>query len=199
MKKIVCLLGSPRPDGNSAAIAGRFLDAAGKRGASIRTFALNELTYRGCQGCYVCKHRLDRCVLQDGLTEVLDAVHDADLLLLASPVYYGDISSQLKAFIDRSFSYLVPDYMTNPHPCRLAPGKKLVFVLTQGHPDESKFADIFPRYDAFLSWYGFDGHHLIRSCGLSRQTDTEALEVAMQMAEETAALLFPEPTGSWRS
>ncbi len=198
MKNIVCLLGSPRPDGNSAAIAGRFLDAAAKRGASVRTFMLNELKYRGCQGCYVCKHHLDRCVLEDGLTQVLDAVRDADLLVLASPVYYGDITSQLKGFIDRSFSYLVPDYMTNPRPCRLAPGKKLVFVLTQGHPDESQYADVFPRYNAFLTWYGFDGHHLIRSCGLSRQTDAEALDVAMKLAEETADLMFPEPKGSWR-
>jgi multimeric flavodoxin WrbA len=193
MKNIVCLLGSPRLDGNSATIAKRFLSAAEARGATPKTYALNTLSYRGCQGCYVCKHRLDRCVLEDDLTEVLDAVKNADMLVLASPVYYGDISSQLKGFIDRSFSYLVPDYITNPNPCRLAPGKKLVFILTQGQPDEEKFADVFPRYDAFLSWYGFTGHHLIRACGVSKQGDAELREVAMKMAEETATLLVPGP------
>jgi len=43
-----------------------------------------------------CKTKLDNCALEDDLTEVLDAVRETDVLVLASPVYYGDLSSQLK-------------------------------------------------------------------------------------------------------
>ena len=116
--KIVSLLGSPRPNGNSARIAARFCTAAENLGAEVKTFALNKLNYRGCQACMACKTKLDRCILEDDLTPVLDAVRETDLLLLASPVYYGDLSSQLKGFIDRTYSYFVPDFHTNPKPSR---------------------------------------------------------------------------------
>ena len=63
--KIVCLLGSPRPKGNSAAIAARFCEAAEGLGAEVTTFALNKLKYRGCQACMTCKTKLDKCVLKE--------------------------------------------------------------------------------------------------------------------------------------
>lgn len=133
-----------------------------------------------------CKTKLERCVLKDDLTEVLDAVREADVLVLATPVYYGDVSSQLKAFIDRTFSYLVPDYATNPDPSRLRPGKKLVFIQTQGQPDEKQFSDVFPRYDFFFKWYGFKESHLIRACGVTDKGEVETRQDVMKLAEDTA-------------
>lgn len=183
--KVVALLGSPRAHKNSATIARRFTETAAQSGAEIRTFELNQLTYRGCQGCYACKKTLDHCVLQDDLTEVLSSVQEADLVLLASPVYYGDVTAQLKGFIDRTFSYLVPDYPTNPQPSRLTP-KKLAFVLVQGHPDESLFADIFPRHQMFLNWLGFTDCRLIRVCGIGPSSIDKVPEATLRQAEELA-------------
>jgi multimeric flavodoxin WrbA len=182
---VVSLLGSPRAKSNSSTIAKRFCETAEQSGARVTTYTLNSLNYRGCQGCMACKGKLDKCILQDDLTEVLEAVKQADVLVMASPVYYGEISSQLKGFIDRTFSYLVPDFMTNPNPVRFAPGKKLVFALTQGQPAEA-FADIFPRYDFFFKWYGFSESHLIRACGVVGPGDIEAREDTLALAEETA-------------
>ncbi|HEY5514134.1 MAG TPA: flavodoxin family protein [Geomonas sp.] len=183
--KIVSLLGSPRSKSNSSTIANQFLKTAAELGAETRSFELNRLTYRGCQGCYACKTALDCCVLKDDLTEVLAAVAEADLVVMASPVYYGEITSQLKGFMDRTFSYLVPDYTTNPQPSRLGP-KKLVFVLSQGHPDEALFADIFPRYEGFLKWQGFSDAKLIRACGIGPGTVDAVPEHILRLAEETA-------------
>ena len=55
---IVGLLGSPRAKGNCATIANRFTETAAKLGAETKTFELNRLAYRGCQGCYACKKSL---------------------------------------------------------------------------------------------------------------------------------------------
>jgi multimeric flavodoxin WrbA len=184
--EIVCLLGSPRQKGNSATVAGRFCDKARERGANVTTFVLNRLKYRGCQGCMMCKTKLDRCVLEDDLAEVLDAVRGADVLVMATPIYFGEVSSQLKGFIDRTFSYFVPDYATNPKPSRLPPGKKLVFVQTQGQPDERLYADVYPRYEYFFRWSGFKDNHLIRACGLYGQKDVVGREDVMKLAVETA-------------
>jgi len=185
--KIVCVSGSPRPKGNSAAIAQRFCDTAVAKGAIVETFALNKLSYKGCQACMTCKTKLDRCVLKDDLTQVLDAIRDADILVMATPVYYGEVSSQLKAFIDRTFSYLKPDYTTNPQPSRLPGPKKLVFIQAQAQPEENAFADIFPRYQFFFKWYGFADSHLIRACGVLNagdvQNQPQVLDKAQTLAE----------------
>ncbi len=186
MKKIVCLLGSPRPKGNSTTIAKRFCESAEKLGAQVTTFALNKLTYKGCQACMTCKTKLDKCVVKDDLAQVLDSIRDADILVMATPTYYADVSGQMKCFIDRTFSYLVPDYMTNSNPSRLSPGKKLVFIQTQGQPEESMYADVFPRYDFFFKWYGFKDNYVIRGCGLMNTGEAEAREDVMKLAEETA-------------
>ncbi len=140
-----------------------------------------------------CKTRLDRCVLKDDLSEVLEAVRESDILVIASPTYYGDLSSQLKAFIDRTFSFLVPDYQTNPNPCRIKPGKKLVFIQTQAEPDENAFSDVFPRYEAFFKWYGFDGTHLIRACGVVDAGEVETHKDILSLAEETAKTILKQP------
>lgn len=183
--RIVTLLGSPRSGKNSAAIAERFNQGATALGAETSVFELNRLNYRGCQGCYACKKELERCVLNDDLSEVLNAVQEADLVVMASPVYYGDVTAQLKGFIDRTFSYLKPDYLTNPQPSRLGP-KKLLFVLVQGHPDEKLFADIFPRYEGFLKWMGFNETRLIRACGFGPSTVDQIPEHILQQAGSVA-------------
>ena len=186
--KIVSLLGSPRPGGTSATIANHFTKTAESLGAQIRTFELNRLSYRGCQACYACKTGLDRCVLTDDLSGVLAAVQEADVVVLASPVYYGDITSQLKGFIDRTFSYLVPDYHSNPQPSRLGQ-KKLIIVLTQGNPDRATFSDVFPRYEMFLKWQGFTDVRLVRACGVGPGRD-EVPEAVLLEAEETVRQLL---------
>jgi multimeric flavodoxin WrbA len=186
---IICLLGSPRQGGNSATIANRLMDTAAALGAVTHTFRLNQLNYRGCQGCYACKKELDHCVLADDLTKVLEAVMAADAVVLASPVYYGDVTGQLKCFIDRCYSYLKPDYMTIPEPSRLSP-KKLAFILTQGNPDEERFADIFPRYNGFLEWMGFRDGLLVRACGIGPATIDAVPGEFLLQADEVAKSLM---------
>ncbi len=183
--KIVCLLGSPRLTGNSTTVANRFLETAQERGAVTETFALNRLNYRGCQACEACKTKLDKCALDDDLTPALAAVAGADILVLASPVYFGDISSQMKAFVDRTLSYLKPDFLTNPEPSRLAPGKRLVFILSQTQAD-NMFVDIFPKYEFFYQMMGFRDNRLIRACGVTRIGDVDRRSDIFDLAEKSA-------------
>ncbi len=186
---IVCLNGSPRVKGNSATIAARFCEAAEKAGAQVKNWYLNKLDFRGCQSCYGCKKTSDRCVLKDDLAEVLEAVHACDVMVLASPVYYGDVSAQLKAFIDRNYSLLTPEYTTSNKATRLAPGKKAVFILTQGDPNEKSFSDIYPKYSTFFKWMGFEDTELIRACGLGEAVTVEKRKDIMKQAEELARKL----------
>ncbi|MGC8491371.1 MAG: flavodoxin family protein [Syntrophobacteraceae bacterium] len=184
--KVVSLLGSPRKNANSSLVAERFCATAQNLGAEVRSFTLNDLDFRGCQGCYVCKTKLDRCVLKDDLAEVLEAVRETDILVLASPVYFWDVSAQMKAFLDRCFSFLVPDFMTNPNRSRLAPGKKLVFILTQNNPDPNSFTNIFEKFDYFFRGFGFTDTRQIRAFGTREPGEVEANREVMETAVRTA-------------
>ncbi len=191
--KVVCVLGSPRASGNSSTIANRFCDTAQKLGADIETFFLNDLNFRGCQGCMACKTKLDRCALADDLTAVLEAVRDTDVLVLASPVYYWDVSSQLKAFLDRTFSYLVPDFITSTKKSRIPAGKKMVMILAQNNPDQSSFSNIFEKFDYFFKAYAFTETHLIRAFGVNAPGEVESQEAVMKLAEKMARKICGTP------
>ncbi|PLX78036.1 MAG: NADPH-dependent FMN reductase [Desulfuromonas sp.] len=187
--KIVCLYGSPRRQGNSAELARRFLAAAEVHGAEICEYHLNNLTLRGCQGCNRCKQDLETCVLEDDLAPVLDAVFDADLVVFASPVYYGDVSAQLKMFIDRSFCYLRPGYISLDQPSRLSAPKPLVFILTQGHRDPQAFADILPRYSQLFRWIGFADVYPLRAVDVYHLGDASCRDELLREADAVAERL----------
>ncbi|WP_432821069.1 flavodoxin family protein [Trichloromonas sp.] len=187
---IVCLFGSPRKQGNSATVARHFLQRAEQHGASVRSYYLNDLNYRGCQACDACKTSHERCVLQDDLAPVLEAVFEADLLVMASPVYYTDVSAQLKGFIDRSYSYLLPGYIAMEHPSRLPVRKPLVFILTQGHRDPALFADVLPRYRDVFHWTGFAETHSLRVVDVYRKGDVDSRPDILAEAEQLADRLL---------
>jgi multimeric flavodoxin WrbA len=158
--KIVAILGSPRSKSNSAAIARAILQRAGELGAETREFVLNKLEFKGCQACETCKTKLDHCVLKDDLTQALEAVKEADAVVMASPNYFGEVSGQFKSFFDRTYSFLGADFSS-----RVQPGKSSVFVFAQGQPSVEMYADVYPRYEMWMKRYGFQNNFLIRMNG----------------------------------
>ncbi len=188
MKKIVCVLGSPRQNGNSEAIARKFIETAESLGAQCETFNLYKLDFKGCIACMACKTGSEECVIKDGLKEVLAAVKDADILVMTSPIYFGQVTGELKCFIDRMYSFLTPNYVTDAaNRSRLAKGKKCLFIATQGNPDGS-FYDVFPStYGKFFGpeWFGYECE-VIRGIGLRDKTDAANNPDLMKQAEEAA-------------
>lgn len=182
--KIVAILGSPRGKSNSTALARTILQRAGELGAESREFVLNKLQFRGCQGCETCKTKLDHCVVNDDLTPVLEAVKEADAVIMASPNYFGEVSGQFKSFFDRTYSYLSPDFSS-----RLKPGKSSVFVFAQGQSDLNIYSDVHPRYEMWLKRFGFSNNFLLRMNGprsadsISQRPDliSEAEDIARQL------------------
>jgi multimeric flavodoxin WrbA len=184
--KIVALLGSPRPQGNSSTLAQKFLDTARELGAEVQVYPLNRMSFQGCQGCGACKTERENCILEDDLAPVLEDVKEADVLLLASPVYFGDISGQLKCFFDRTYSYITPEFAT-----RVPGGKQALVVLVQANPEESQFNDIFPRYQRWLKFFGFDPVHLLRAVGVKDLGDIEQQTTLLDQAASLAREIVP--------
>lgn len=162
--KVVTLFGSPRPNGNTATLANAFNETAEEMGADVKSFMLNKLDFRGCQACDACKTQSDKCVLKDDLAEVLEAVANTDILVLATPIYFAEVTAQLKTFVDRCYSYLEP-FEVMPETSRLKPGKKMVLIMAQNRGDEL-FADVCQKYRMIFEFLGFKETHLIRGCEL---------------------------------
>ena len=185
--KISCLIGSPRKNSNSAAIAAKFTETATGLGAQVETVILNDLKYRGCQGCMACKTTSEKCVLNDDLAGVLESLKQADVIVMALPVYCSDVPGQVKCFIDRTYSYMKPSYLSDSNPSRVPPGKKLVFIVTQGAPVENLFSDIPQRYTGFLKRsMGFGDSYLIRGVGVGGGGAVGVPDQFLQQAEDLA-------------
>jgi len=192
-KKVVALLGSPRPQSNSTALAQVFMKTAAELGAECQAFSLYKMKYSGCIACRGCKTTSEECVLRDDLTEALRAIRDADVLILASPVYFGQITGPLKCAYDRMYSFLPPTYVQPEGPrTRLAPGKHCVIILTQGSPNPEDHADVAKPYEHFCSprWLGFQQTHIIRGLGLGAPGDAEANKELCQQVETLARQLL---------
>jgi FMN-dependent NADH-azoreductase len=99
----------------------------------------------------------------------------------------------MKLFIDRTYCFLTPDFHTNPERSRLSPGKKVVFIQTQGLGDDAVFADVFPRYRGVMQFIGINEAHLIRACGVAKRDDIYKHEDVLKQAEELAAKIMGEP------
>jgi multimeric flavodoxin WrbA len=97
---VVAVAGSPRR-GNTAALVAAVLDELTARGALCETIVLAEQRIAPCLGHDDCGERA-ACPLGDDAADVLERVYTADCLILASPVYYENVSAQMKAFIDRN-------------------------------------------------------------------------------------------------
>ncbi|MGL1933291.1 MAG: flavodoxin family protein [Desulfotalea sp.] len=187
--KIVSLLGSPRTKSSSSTLASIVAENIDQDGKEYISHNLNKLNYRGCQGCMKCKGKNETCILKDDLTSVLQDVTEADVVIMATPVYWGDVSAQMKGFIDRTYSFLTPGFMTDEVKHRLPSGKKLVFIQTQGAP-EPMYGEIFERYNSFFTMLNyFTETHLIRGYELSTETDVREMDTLVGQAEEVGRKL----------
>lgn len=101
MKKVLILSGSPRKGGNSDILCDEFMRGAKESGNEVEKIRVAEKQIGYCRGCYACQ-KTGICAAKDDMAEILQKMIDADVLVLASPVYFYSIDAQLKALIDRT-------------------------------------------------------------------------------------------------
>jgi len=100
--KILAIVGSPRLNGNTNFLVDQALDEAAKLGAETEKIVLSQHTVNPCLGHDNCAS-LESCTQKDDAGWILDKFREADGVILASPVYYYNVSAQMKAFIDRNY------------------------------------------------------------------------------------------------
>ncbi len=151
MARIVAINGSPRTQWNTATLVSEAARGAEEAGATVERFDLYRLPkFTGCVSCFGCMRdpHQGTCVCQDGLAPVLDAIRNADGLILGSPNYLGDISAATRALYERLvFQHITYDaarYIENDRPI------PVLFIMTSNVPEEAYASS---GYSAMLEGY----------------------------------------------
>jgi len=103
--KVIAVNGSPRKNWNTATLLQKALDGSKSVGADTALFHLYDLNFKGCTSCFACKRKgskfIGRCAMQDDLTSLLNKIIECDVLLLGSPIYFGNVTGEMRSFLER--------------------------------------------------------------------------------------------------
>ena len=137
---ILILNGSPRPGGNTAALMKAFTEGAESAGHTVTQLQVGAMNIRGCLGCEACrKSGSGKCVQQDDMQQVYPAINAADMIVLASPVYFWALTGQMQSAITRL--YCLGKLKTD----------KFALVLSSGSPNV--YDACFAQFDMLLKWF----------------------------------------------
>lgn len=137
MKHVLILSASPRKNGNSDTLCDRFAQGASESGHKVEKIFLASKDIGYCRGCGVC-NSTHKCVQKDDMSEILDKMVTADVIVLATPVYFYTMDGQMKTFIDRT----VPRYteITN---------KDFYFILTAADTEKASLTRTMEAFRGF--------------------------------------------------
>jgi multimeric flavodoxin WrbA len=101
-KKVLVISTSLRNNSNTDILADEFINGAMISGHEVEKITLRNKEINFCLGCDVCQNT-QKCVFQDGATEIVRKIHDADVVVFAAPVYFGGVSGQMQTLLDRTY------------------------------------------------------------------------------------------------
>ncbi len=164
-KKIVVLNGSPRRNGNTSALVKAFSEGAESAGHSVTEFWLGGMKIAGCRGCCAGGKNPDSpCVQRDDMDKIYPAYKEADVVVLASPLYYWTISGQLKCAFDRLFAVAECD------PGYANPRKESALLMAA---EGSGFEETVYWYDRLMGHIGWKDMGKVLCAGVMQPGDID--------------------------
>ncbi len=152
MKKVVAIYGSHRKNGNSAHLTDVLLSAI-PEDIEIKKFYLADMKIAHCKGCFVCRRNGNVCVHKDDFLALLDAITDADKVVISIPVFFGTACSAVTTFIHRGYILLAGE--NGQYTLRI-PQKDTVAIYSQGSPFPDEFRVGIDRNNVALSAMGLN-------------------------------------------
>ena len=163
---VLILHGSPQRGGSSDTLASHFMKGLNTRqGNRVTAFYANDVNVKPCQGCLTCATRGNgTCAIEDDMQQIYAAFAAADLVVWATPMYWGYMTAQLKTILDRMEAIACG-------PAENWKGKAFVVIITYHHHYQSTVA-FFERIAPF---FGIRLHTLVyHSLGQDGHSDVHA-------------------------
>ena len=171
--KIIVLAGSPRKDGNTDRLVAAFVKGAEKNN-EVEVFSVHNYKVNPCIGCNSCFSREgNNCFQNDDMQQIYKKLSEADILVIASPVYFYGISSQLKTVIDRLHTPLRNSFNI----------KKLALILVGAAELPEMFDAILTQYKLTLNFFKLEdaGKVLVRGAKDKGDVTQAGLEQAYNL------------------
>lgn len=177
-KQILIVKGSPRKSGNTSAMVDAFAKGAIENGNTVIEVILKDETIGDCLGCGACQGNGGICVQKDSMTKIYDEMKKADVIVLASPVYFYTWTSLMKRMIDRTFA--VEPILKN---------KKFYLLSAGAAPEEKYMQTMIDSFREYISCFRAGGNQeggILFAYGTNGPSDVKTmsvLEEAYQMGK----------------
>ncbi len=173
-KKILIISGSPRAHGNSDILCDEFKRGALEAGNDVEKIRLSDKKINYCLGCGVC-NATGKCVQKDDMAELLQKMVNADVIVLATPVYFYAMNGQMKTFIDRT----VPQYTQISN-------KDFYFIITAADTMQKHMEKIIEGFRGFTADCLNNAHEkgIVYGLGAWQKGEIENNQNAMKQAYE---------------
>lgn len=139
---ILAICGSMRKNGNTSILTDEFIRGAREAGHNAEKISLGELTFGDCLGCRACHKNGGVCVQKDSMAEILERMKSADVIVLASPMYYFTWTGLMKRFLDRTYP-LLP----------VLQNKDFYLITLGGVPDKKFMANILSDFSMYVGCF----------------------------------------------
>lgn len=162
MSKIAVLIGSPRKNGNTEILANSFIAGVDKKKNSVEVIHVIGKKVNGCIGCNFCyKDSRHNCIHRDDMKEIYDTLANADVIVIATPIYFYGVSSQLKCIIDRLHNPIRNTFKV----------KELVLLAVCADTIPTVFDSVQTMYHSILSYFSLKDAGVIKVPGVSDKGD----------------------------
>lgn len=163
---ILVLNGSPRPNGSTAAMVGAFAQGARASGHQVEVVHVCQKKIAGCLACEYCHTRGNgRCIQQDDMQQVYPLLEQAEMIVLASPIYYHSFTGQLQCAINRIYALDKPGKL-----------KKAALIMSSGS-NHVYCGAIYEYQNSFLNYLGLEDMGVFSAFGQENKSETKLEEL----------------------
>lgn len=167
--KILVLNGSPRPDGNTFAMVSAFAEGAREKGHTVEVVHVCQQRIAGCRACEYCHEKGSgherQCIQQDDMQKVYPLLDEAEMLVLASPIYYHGFSGQLQCAINRIYALDRPKKL-----------KKAALLMSSGS-DHVYSGAIYEYQNSFLQYLKLEDMGMYSAYGAQNKSPQKLSEL----------------------
>lgn len=164
--KILVLNGSPRLKGNTAAMVEAFVDGSKQNNHDITVVPVCSKKISGCKACEYCHTKGEgKCIQQDDMQEIYPILEEAEMIVLASPVYYHSLTGQLQCAINRIYALDKPKHL-----------KKAALILSSGS-DNVYGGAIYEYQNSFLDYLKLEDMGIFTAFDKQNQSEEKLNEL----------------------
>ncbi len=174
-KNILLLTGSPRKNGNSDLLAQNFIKGAEAAGHKVTLFDAAHKNVMGCKACNKCFSQGKACVFDDDFNEFAKLFAETDMLVFVTPLYWYSFTAQIKAVIDKSFSFIVGEQHIK--------AKESMLISCGGTEDKKDFEGLAKVYEKIISFHGLTDKGRLFVTGTAKPGDVKEREELVQAEE----------------